>query len=77
MLVPNPPGGATDTLARVIAPRLAETNRLLCEPDLRDRLRNVGGLEPFVTTADEFSAMIRSDYAKYGPVVKAAGATVD
>ncbi|HXJ54114.1 MAG TPA: tripartite tricarboxylate transporter substrate binding protein, partial [Burkholderiales bacterium] len=24
LYVPNPPGGATDTLARVVAPRLAE-----------------------------------------------------
>ena len=61
----------------VLAKLRAETNRLLGEPDLRDRLRNVGGLEPFVTTAEEFSAMIRSDYAKYARVVKAAGATVD
>lgn len=61
----------------VLAKLRAETNRLLGEPDLRDRLRNVGGLEPFVTTAEEFTAMIRSDYAKYERVVKAAGATVD
>jgi len=63
--------------APVLAKLRAEINRLLAEPDMRERLRNVGGLDPFVTTAEEFSAMIRADYAKYGPVVKAAGATVD
>ena len=61
----------------VLAKLRAETNRLLGEPELRDRLRKVGGLEPFVTTAEEFSAIIRSDHAKYEKVVKAAGATVD
>jgi len=61
----------------VLAKLRAEINRLLADPDMRDRLRKVGGLEPFITTAEEFAAMIRSDYAKYGPVVKAAGATVD
>ena len=63
--------------APVLAKLRAEINRLLAEPDMRDRLRNVGGLAPFITTAEEFTAMIRSDYAKSGPVVKAAGATVD
>ena len=63
--------------APVLAKLRAEINRLLAEPELRERLRNVGGLDPFVTTAEEFSAMIRADHAKYGPVVKAAGATVD
>jgi tripartite-type tricarboxylate transporter receptor subunit TctC len=63
--------------APVLSKLRAEINRLLAEPEMRERLRNVGGLDPFVTTAEEFSAMIRADYAKYGPVVKAAGATVD
>ncbi len=63
--------------APVLSKLRTEINRLLAEPELRERLRNVGGLDPFVTTAEEFSAMIRADYAKYGPVVKAAGATVD
>lgn len=39
--------------------------------------RAFGGLDPFVTTAEEFTAMIRSDYAKYEKIVTAAGATVD
>ena len=63
--------------APVMAKLRAETNRLLGEADLRDRLRKVGGLESFVTTAEEFTAIIRSDYSKYEGVVKAAGARVD
>ena len=34
---------------------------------------NAGGLEPYVTTPAEFSAMMRREYDKYGKVVKAAG----
>jgi tripartite-type tricarboxylate transporter receptor subunit TctC len=63
--------------APVLTKLRAEINRLLGEADLREKLRNVGGLDPFVTTPEEFSAMIRSDYIKYERVVKAAGATVD
>ena len=61
----------------VLAKLRAETNRLLGESEMRDRLGKVGGLEPFVTSAEEFSAIIRSDYAKYEKVVKTAGARVD
>jgi tripartite-type tricarboxylate transporter receptor subunit TctC len=63
--------------APVLAKLRAEINRLLGEADLRERLRNVGGLDPFVTTPEEFTAMIRADFAKYGQIVKAVGATVD
>src|SRR5688572_3255581 len=54
-----------------------ETNRLLADPDLRDKIRNLGGLEPYVTTPEEFAALIRAEHAKYAQVVKAAGAKVD
>ena len=55
----------------------AETNRLLGEADLREKIRRLGGLEPYVTTPEEFAALLRSEYAKYGEIVKAAGAKVD
>jgi tripartite-type tricarboxylate transporter receptor subunit TctC len=54
-----------------------ETNRLLNDPAMRARIAKVGGLQPFATTADEFAALIRSEYVKYGEVVKAVGATID
>jgi tripartite-type tricarboxylate transporter receptor subunit TctC len=63
--------------APVLARLRAEINRLLGDPEVQERLRKVGGMEPFVTTAEEFAAMIRSDFSKYGQVVKAVGATVD
>ena len=55
----------------------AETSRLLGEADLREKIRNVGGLEPYVTTPEEFAALIRAEHAKYAQVVKAAGVKVD
>jgi tripartite-type tricarboxylate transporter receptor subunit TctC len=63
--------------APVLAKLRAEINRLLGDADLREKLRNVGGLDPFITTPEEFAAMIQADFAKYGQVVKAVGATVD
>jgi tripartite-type tricarboxylate transporter receptor subunit TctC len=54
-----------------------ETRRLLADADFRDKIRNLGGLEPYVTTAEEFAALIRAEHAKYAQVVKAAGAKID
>ena len=54
-----------------------ETSRLLADGDLRGKIRNVGGLEPYVTTPEEFATQLRSEYAKYGEIVKAVGAKVD
>jgi tripartite-type tricarboxylate transporter receptor subunit TctC len=54
-----------------------EINRLLSGADVREKVRSVGGLEPFVSTPEEFAALIRSEYAKYGEVVKAVGAKID
>ncbi|HZF20461.1 MAG TPA: tripartite tricarboxylate transporter substrate binding protein [Burkholderiales bacterium] len=54
-----------------------EINRLLAAPDVRDRILGVGGLEPFVSTREEFAALIRAEYAKYGEVVKATGVRID
>jgi tripartite-type tricarboxylate transporter receptor subunit TctC len=54
-----------------------ETNRLLAQSDFRDKIKNLGGLEPFVTTPEEFAALIRTEYARYAQVVKAAGVKID
>jgi tripartite-type tricarboxylate transporter receptor subunit TctC len=63
--------------APVINKLRAETNRLLKAADLRERLRNIGGMDPFVTTPDEFAALIRAEYAQYGKVVRRIGVTVE
>ena len=54
-----------------------EINRLLAAPELRDKILGVGGLEPFISTREEFAALIRAEYAKYGDVVKTTGVRID
>jgi tripartite-type tricarboxylate transporter receptor subunit TctC len=65
------------TGASIVTRLRGETAKLLADPQTRDRIRNVGGLEPYVTTPEEFAAQLRSEYAKYGAIVKAVGAKVD
>jgi len=69
------------TAAGVPAPVLSrlhgETNRLLSSADIREKVGRVGGLEPFISTPEEFAALIRAEYLKYGEVVKAVGAKID
>lgn len=55
----------------------AETSRLLADESIRAGIRKLGGLEPFITAPEEFAALLRSEHAKYGQVVKATGARVD
>jgi len=55
----------------------SETGKLLADADVREKIRNLGGLEPYVTTPEEFAALLRAEYAKYGQIVKAAGAKID
>jgi tripartite-type tricarboxylate transporter receptor subunit TctC len=61
----------------VVARLHDETNRLLGAPAMREKIAKVGGLQPFVTTSDEFAALIRAQYAKYGDVVKSVGVKID
>jgi tripartite-type tricarboxylate transporter receptor subunit TctC len=58
----------------VLARLRAEVNRLLQDPD---QVRRLGGLEPYITTTEEFRALLRSEYAKYGEIVKATGIRID
>jgi len=61
----------------VLARLRGEVGRMLALPDAQAKLRAAGGLEPFITTPEEFASVIRADYAKYGKVVKDSGAKVD
>jgi tripartite-type tricarboxylate transporter receptor subunit TctC len=63
--------------ATILSRLHGEINRLLETPALRDKVLGVGGLEPFVSTPEEFAALIRAEYAKYGEVVKATGVKID
>jgi tripartite-type tricarboxylate transporter receptor subunit TctC len=61
----------------VLAKLRGETNRLLGDAAFREQIRNVGGLEPYITTPEEFAALIRAEHAKYGQVVRATGVKID
>jgi len=69
----SPSGTPSGVMARL----RAETNRLLADDDLLGKIRNVGGLEPYVTTPAEFAALLRAEYEKYGQVVRAVGVRID
>jgi tripartite-type tricarboxylate transporter receptor subunit TctC len=68
------PAGTSDPILRRLR---TETSKLLGDEDMRARIGNLGGLEPYVTTPDEFAAQLRSEHAKYGQIVRAVGARVD
>jgi len=55
----------------------AEINRVLAMPEVGERIRSVGGAEPWITTREEFAAAIQRDYEKYGKLVKEIGARID
>lgn len=54
-----------------------ELNAVLAMPDVKERLVSTGAGEPFITTPEEFSALIRADYEAYGSVIKAIGLKLD
>jgi tripartite-type tricarboxylate transporter receptor subunit TctC len=55
-----------------------ELNKLLTSPEILERFhRGGGGLNPYITTPEEFAALLRSDYAKYGKAVIDLGIKID
>lgn len=61
----------------VLARLRAEVNKALALPDVKEKFARSGALEPLITTAEEFAAMVKADYEKYGKVVKDVGAKID
>jgi len=55
----------------------AELRRVLESPDVKQKMNAAGGLDPYLTTPEEFSALIQRDYAKYAKVVKDIGIKLD
>ncbi|HUQ26467.1 MAG TPA: tripartite tricarboxylate transporter substrate binding protein [Burkholderiales bacterium] len=54
-----------------------EARRALELPEVRDKLHAAGGLEPFVSTPQEFSALIQRDYKRFGDLIKQIGIKAD
>lgn len=56
----------------IVARLNAEVNKVLQQPEVRDKIIN-GGAIPVGGTPDEFAAFLRADYAKWGRIVKESG----
>jgi len=54
-----------------------DIHKALASPDVRAKLNSAGGLQPLVLSPAEFAALIESDAAKYGKIVRDVGITLD
>jgi len=61
----------------VMAKLRETTNRVLADSTTAERIRRVGGLEPYISTPEEFAALLRTEYARYGEIVKSVGVKID
>jgi hypothetical protein len=76
------PAHEVERLQGHIAPEVlgklrAELKKVLESPDVKQKMNAAGGLDPYLTTPEEFSALIRRDYEKYAKVVKDIGIKLD
>jgi len=62
--------------AQVIRKMNADINEILKSKDIADKFM-AQGAEPYLTSPQEFSAVLKADIDKWGKVVKASGASVD
>ena len=69
----GPAGIPEGTLTRL----RTEVRKILDLPEVKERMNAAGGLDPYITTPEEFQALIRRDYAKYAKVVKDVGIKLD
>jgi tripartite-type tricarboxylate transporter receptor subunit TctC len=60
------------TPAPLIARLNAEVHKALMTPDLKERLV-AGGIEPLLSTPQEFAGFIQAETARYAKVIKSAG----
>ncbi len=80
------PGYEATTWTGIVAPRgmprpivlrlNAELNRMTASPGYKEKVGLIGS-EPAGGTPEQFAAFIRSEYAKWGDIVKRAGAKID
>ena len=64
-----PSATAKDVVARING----EINKSLASPDVQDRIEKAGSLPGPQKTPDEIQAMMKSDFERWGKVVRAAG----
>lgn len=54
----------------------ADMTRVLTSPDIVERLTNMGQ-EPFVSTPEQFAALLQSELAHYAKIIKDANIKVE
>ena len=63
--------------AEVLQKLRAEARKALESPEIKEKLHAAGGLEPLVTSPEEFSALIRRDHERFGKLIKEVGIRAD
>jgi tripartite-type tricarboxylate transporter receptor subunit TctC len=61
----------------VVSRLRGEINKALAAAEVKEKLNIAGGLDPFISTPEQYVALIRNDYRKYGKLVKDIGARVE
>ena len=61
----------------VVARLREEANRALALPEVKQKLKAAGGLQPLTLAPDEFATLIERDSAKFENLVRQLGLTVD
>jgi tripartite-type tricarboxylate transporter receptor subunit TctC len=65
------------TAPQVVARLRSETSAVIAQPEFAKRLEAAGAGEPYITTAEELTARLRTDDARYGKVLKGLGLRLD
>jgi len=54
-----------------------EVQKALGQPELADKLNVTGALQPLTESPEDFAALIRQDYEKYGKLAREIGVKVE
>jgi tripartite-type tricarboxylate transporter receptor subunit TctC len=54
-----------------------ELKEVAAQPEFRERLANTGSGEPYLVTPEELTARIKTDYEKYGKLIRSIGVKVE
>jgi tripartite-type tricarboxylate transporter receptor subunit TctC len=54
-----------------------ELREVAMQPEFKERLANTGSGEPYLVTSEELTARMKSDYEKYGKLIRSIGVKVE
>ncbi len=61
----------------VLARLRSAVSTALAQPDVRESFNAVGGMEPYATRPEEFAALIRRDFERFGKLIKDVKVSLD